>query len=125
MNKIAKLIADGKITVEELKDAQELIERAELVIKGVEACKKTLKFPLGEEKLNCYKYVDSFGEYEAWGTCTNTGIFTCHCNWGGTHQIGTCNLTDFNEVFLAFENSEFSSDLKRFLLEQIEKAKNE
>ncbi len=122
MNNLATLIANGDITVEELANAKELIDRAELTMKGVEACKKTLTFPLGVSTINCYSYMDSAGEYEAWGTCTSDGIFTCSCNWGGNHVIGECNLTNFAEVFMAFENGEFVRDLRRFLLQQIKKA---
>ena len=123
MNKLAKLIADGSITVEELASAKELIERAELVTKGIEACKKNLTFPLGTSRINCYYYMDTAGEYEAWGRCSIDGTFTCFCNWGGNHEIGSCNLTNFTEVFMAFENSEFAHDLHRFLIQQINKAK--
>ena len=123
MNKLAILISNGSITVEELASAKELIERAELVTKGIEACKKTLAFPLGTSSINCYHYEDSTGDYEAWGHCSVDGKFTCSCNWGGKHEIGSCNLMSFTEVFLAFENREFKLDLRRFLLQQIVKAK--
>ena len=123
MNKLAELIANGSISVEELASARELIERAELVTNGIAACKKTLLFPFGTSSINCYSYMDSAGEYEAWGDCSIDGNFTCFCNWGGNHEIGSCNLTDFSEVFMAFENEEFAHDLKRFLLQQINKAK--
>ncbi len=122
MNRLAGLIANGTITVEELANAQDLIERAKLVTQGLEACKKTLAFPLGVKEINCYSYIDSAGEYEAWGQCTIDGIFTCYCNWGGNHVIGRCNLANFAEVFTAFDNDEFASDLQRFLLQQIKKA---
>lgn len=122
MNKLANLIANGEITVEELANATELIERAELVTKGIEACKKTIVFSLGKKEIECYSYMDSAGEYQAWGSCTNDGVFTCSCNWGGNHVIGSCNLTDYKDVFMAFENSEFKHDLRRFLTWQIEKA---
>ena len=55
MNKLAKLVADGNVSVEELSEATKLIERAELVVKGLEACKKTVLFPLGETEVSCYK----------------------------------------------------------------------
>lgn len=122
MNKLAKLIANGDITVEELASAKELIERAELVTNGINACKKTMVFPLGASKIKCYSYMDSAGEYEAWGDCTTDGMFTCSCNWGGNHVTGRCNLTNFADVFMAFENSEFAFDLRRFLLQQIKNA---
>lgn len=122
MNKLATLIAKGEITVEELASAKKLIERADLVTNGIKACSKTLVFPFGVSEINCYSYTDSAGEYEAWGTCTSDGTFTCSCNWGGNHVVGRCNLTNFTEVFMAFENSEFAYDLHRFLLQQIEKA---
>ncbi len=123
MNKLATLIANGSITVEELASAHELIERAELVMKGIEACKKTLLFPVNTSSIDCYSYMDSAGEYQAWGKCSIDGTFTCYCNWGGPHEIGSCNLINFEEVFMAFENGEFAHDLRRFLLQQIEKAK--
>ena len=123
MNKLATLIAKGEITVEELASGKELIERAELVAQGIEACKKTLTFPFGTSSIKCYYYMDSTGEYEAWGICNIDGTFTCSCNWGGNHVTGMCNLANFTEVFMAFENSEFAHDLRRFLLQQINKAK--
>lgn len=122
MNNLAKMIATGKISIEELAGATELIERAKLVTEGIEACKKTISFPLGCIEVNCYHYMDSAGEYESWGTCTTDGIFTCSCNWGGNHVTGSCNLTDYADVFSAFENCEFEQDLRRFLKWQIEKA---
>lgn len=122
MNKLANLIATGEITVEELANAKELIERAELVITGLKACEKTIKFSFGVSEINCYSYMDSAGEYESWGTCTRDGIFTCSCNWGGNHVTGQCDLTNFADVFTAFDNSEFCHDLKRFLSQQIKKA---
>ena len=122
MNKIVELMANGTITAQDLVEASPLIERAELVNQGIQACKKTLVFPLGASEINCYSYMDSAGEYEAWGKCNATGIFTCFCNWGGNHQTGSCDLTSFESVFLAFENKELASDLKNFLEEQIEKA---
>ena len=110
------------LQVEELASASELIERAELVTKGIEACKKTLTFPFGVSEISCYSYMDSVGEYEAWGNCSIDGTFTCFSSWGGNNVTGTCNLTNFTEVFMAFENSEFAHDLRRFLLQQIDKA---
>lgn len=121
MNKLANLVATGKITVEELSTAPELIERAQLVKDGISACNKTLHFPMGVTEINCYSYMDSAGEYEAWGTCDNNGNFTCSCNWGGDHIIGQVNILNSSDVFMAFENQEFSSDLKRFLKQQIDK----
>ena len=122
MNRLAEMIAKGEISVEELATARDLISRAELVVAGIEACKKTIVFPLGETTVNCYQYTDNAGEYEAWGTCSSDGVFKCSCNWGGNHQIGSCNLLIFESVFMAFENRDFSHDLKRFLKRQIEKA---
>lgn len=123
MNKIAELIANGNITVEELADAKTLIERAQLVKEGIEACKKTIVFPVGVKNIDCYSYTDRAGEYQSSGRYEHDGTFTCSCNWGGNHVIGKCNLTNFSEVFMAFENTEFENDLKRFLLEQINKVK--
>ncbi len=122
MNRLANFIASGKITVEELATAPELIERAKFVTEALNACKKTIQFPFGTSEIDCYFYRDGFGEYEAWGTCNSDGLFTCSCNWGGNHVIGRVNLTNSGDVFMAFDNQEFCSDLKRFLSEQIEKA---
>ena len=123
MNKLAKLISTGEITVEELAGASKLIDRAQLVVKGIAACKKNLVFPLGVNVISCYSYTDSVGEYSAWGSCTSDGIFTCSCNWGGDHVIGRCNLNNFAEVFMAFEIDDFDHNLRRFLEQQINKAK--
>lgn len=121
-NKLSTMIANGEISIEELAGATELIERAKLVTEGIEACKKTISFPFGSNEVNCYHYMDSAGEYESWGTCTTDGMFTCSCNWGGNHVTGRCNLTDYADVFKAFDNHEFEHDLRRFLQFQIKKA---
>lgn len=122
MNNIAKLISTGEITVEDLSNANDLIERAQFVTAALEACRRNILFPLGVTEIACYSYMDSAGEYQSWGSCKSDGTFTCSCNWGGNHVIGCCNLMNFAEVFLAFENEEFARDLKRFLNFQIEKA---
>lgn len=115
MSELAKFIATGKIPPEDLLKAQELIERAELVSKGIAACKQTIKFPIGVTEVDCYSYTDSAGEYESWGKCYQDGNFECWNNWGGNHRTGIVNLLDFTDVFIAFENEEFKYDLKRFL----------
>ena len=120
--KLANLIANGTISVQDLANAPELIERAKLVKDGLEACEKTLLFPFGTDRLNCFEYTDRAGEYSSWGTVTRDGIFTCWCNWGGNHEIGRVALSNPGDVFMAFENEEFAHELKRFLQEQIEKA---
>ena len=126
MNKLSKMIANGTITVEELANASKLIERAKLVAEGLNACRRTIIFPLGNtESVNCYSYTDSAGEYEAWGECSVDGTFKCFCNWGGNHLIGKCDLTSYTDTFLAFDNEEFSADLMRFLKQHIEKSKKQ
>jgi hypothetical protein len=125
MNKLAELIANGEIMVEELAGAPELIERAKLVKEGLEACKKNIKFPLGTSSVSCYRYMDRHGEYEAWGECTIAGTFTCSTNWGGNHVVGSCNITNYKETFLAFDKKEFAQNLERFLRQQIEQANPE
>lgn len=82
MNRLVELIATGAITVEDLVNAQELIDRADLVSKGIDACKKSIVFTFKEERIDCYDYVDSTGEYKAWGYCTYAGEFICYSNWG-------------------------------------------
>ena len=37
--------------------------------------------------------------------------------------IGECNLKNYKEVFMAFENKEMSQNLYRFLMNQIKEAK--
>ncbi len=120
--KLVSLIANGTISVADLANAPTLIERAKLVNDGIDACTKTLCFPFGKDEIQAYSYMDRAGEYESWGTVSHDGIFTCWCNWGGNHEIGRVNLLSANDVFMAFENSEFAADLKRFLSEQISKA---
>ena len=123
MGKLATMVANGEISIEELVGATELIERAKLVTEGIDACKKTIRFPLGSDEVECYSYWDTAGEYHSWGTCKSDGTFTCCCNWGGNHQTGQCNLTNYSEVFNSFDISDFKYDLQRFLEQQIEKAK--
>lgn len=122
MNKIEDLIANGTITVKDLVEATELIERAKLVSAGIEACKKTITIPLGSDSVSCYNYMDRFGEYESWAKCEKDGRVTFYSNWGGNHEIGSCNITSFEEVYKAFSNTELASDLKRFLKQKIEES---
>ena len=121
MGKLLEMIARGEISAEELANASELINRAAFVKEGIEACQKTILFPLGTKEIKCYEYTDSAGEYQAWGTCRNDGLFSCYCNWGGNHLIGECNLSNFEEVFKSLDNKEFKHDLQRFLNLQISK----
>ena len=125
MNKLAIAIEKGELTVEELASAKELIERAELVINGIEACKKTLLFPLGVNSINCFSHMDTVKEYESWGKCTIDGTFTCFCNLKGNQVTHRCNLMNFSEVFMAFENTEFAEELRMFLLKQIDMVNRE
>ena len=120
--KLAELIEFGVVTIEDLANAPELIERAQVVNNGLKACAKTILFPLGATEIACYSYTDSAGEYSAWGHVTRDGMFICYSNWGGNHEIGRVDLNNSTEVFMAFEDREFSSDLRRFLLEQVKKA---
>lgn len=122
MNQTARENANGAKSVQEQDILNELMERERFVKKAVEACKKTIVFPIGVNKISCYSYTDSAGEYESWGECTQDGIFTCWCNWGREHIVGCCNLTSAEDVFQVFENEYFKDDLKRFLEEQIRKA---
>ncbi len=120
---LSTMIAAGTISVEELANAPQLIERAQFVQNGVEACKKVLLFPLGVKEIQCYSYTDRAGEYHSWGTITHDGLFTCYCNWGGDHKIGSVGVTSYYRVFMALDDEKFASDLKRFLSEQIKKAR--
>lgn len=122
-NRLAEMIANNEISIQELAEAKELIEVAQFVEKGLEACKKVLMFPLGVDEISCYRYMDNAGEYEAWGRCLLDGTFYCYCNWGGNHEIGRCNLNNEKEVFLQLlNNKEFCNDLKKFLERMIKAA---
>ena len=117
-NKLVKLIAEGKITVEELSQAERIIQMAELVKAAMDAIPKTVKIPLGADKVDCYQYWSS--DYEAYGIAHNDGTFECRSNWGGDHEEGRCNLLDSKEILLALvETNSFSSNLERFLKECI------
>lgn len=122
MTTLQDLITDGYIGVEDLASAKELVDRAELVINGIEACKRTLAFPLGTSRIKCYAFADTAKEYESNGYLTADGTFTCYCNCGKHFSTHLCNLMNPKEVFMAFENREFADDLRRFLLQQISKA---
>lgn len=121
MSKLAELIAKGEIPAEELLEADVLIKRAEFVKNALEACKKTIKFSLGEQKVSCYEYCDFSGDYSSWGECTLDGFLIFYTNHEGEHEIGRCNLNSFEDVFNAISNSAISFDLCRFLQEQIAK----
>ena len=121
--RLSELIASGEISPEELANATELLERVELVKKAIDSCKKNILFPLGTKEIQCYSFMDNAGEYEAWGKVNIDGYFTCSSNWGGNHEIGSCNLLDFKDVFLALDKEEFKDDLRKFLNQQIEQQK--
>lgn len=123
-NKLAELLANGTITVEELAGANELIEQAKLITEGIKACQKLIYFPLGTSEVECYNYTDAAGEYHAWGTCSSNGIFICSTSWGGTHELGRCNLNDAKSIFEAMDkDDELACNIERFLREMIQKAK--
>ena len=122
MGKLTEMVDNGQISVQELCSVNELVELANLAAEGVEACKKTIVFPLGTTEVQCYSYIDRAGEYESWGSCRNDGIFECASSWGGPHIIGYVDITSYEEVFKALRNEEFRFDLERFLRIQIEKA---
>ncbi len=121
MKKLVEMIASGEISAEDLANAQDLIERANLVKQALEAVSKNLVFPLGVDNVSCYSYMDRAGEYYAYGMCSRDGVVRFYSNWGGNHLIGSCNLNDFSSVFMAFENQELAGDLRRFLEAQIAK----
>ena len=126
MNKLLRLSENGNITAGELTNANDLIsqtepERVELVIKGLEACQKTLLFPMSTYKIDCYSHTDSAGNKSS-GSCTNDGTFVCTYHCGTMKITNSCNLKSFLSVLLAFDNENFSPDLERFLHQQIEKA---
>ena len=118
MNKIVDLIELNELSIEELAKADYLVKRAELVKEGLEACKKTISFPLGVKKQECYH--EKFRtDYEAWAIVENDGSITFYNN-NSTNQIaGSTNLTSEKEVFMAFENKDIARDLEHFLQIQI------
>ncbi len=122
MNKLVELISNGTLRVEELKNAPNIIETADFVSKALDACYHTLVFTLGVNTFNCYDYMDRAGEYHAWGEVSKNGTFTVWSNWGGNHTVGSVNLTNPNEVFMALVSDDddgMSHNLRRFLDEQI------
>lgn len=121
MSKLAELIAKGEIPAEELLEADVLIKRAEFVKKALDACKKTIKFSLGENNVSCYEFCDFSGDYSSWAECTYEGFLIFYTNHESEHEIGRCNLNSFEDVFNAISNSAISFDLCRFLQEQIAK----
>ena len=124
MSKLLDLLKKGEITLEEITAVPDLIERAKFVQQALEACKKTLLFPMGSITIPCYNYTDSAGEYEAWGEISHNGVLTMWSNWGGNHQIGQVNLNQPYDILKSLDDKEFGHDLKRFLDEQIKKAEN-
>jgi hypothetical protein len=122
MNKLMQLISDGHITVEDITNIPVIIERAKLVKAGLEACSKTIVFPLGEAEVFRYDYTDMAGEYHSWGKVANNGYLTIYSNWGGDHRICYVNLLDATEVLVAMDDDEARYDLTRFLTERIDKA---
>ena len=118
---LAEMISNGTISVDELANAPELIERARLVTSGLKACHETLLFPLGVEEIQCYCYTDFAGEYHSWGIVNRDGVLVLYSNWGGEHEIGRVNLNDSSDVFFALEKKDLRYDLTRFLEAQIDK----
>lgn len=123
MNKLAEIVANGEIDVEELNRASEFIERAQFVKDAIEACKKTIVFPLGTEGIKCY-FNEKRGSKKVWGYCTVAGIFKLsgHFKFPGEYDI---NILSFKEVFLALDTEDISEDLRSFLEQQIEKEKTQ
>lgn len=122
MKKLAQMLANGEITIKDLSDASDLIQRAKLITDGIEACKKGIfLFPWGKNTIQVYEF--SGGESHHWATFTQDGELVFYTNWGGDHQTGRCNLNDVQSVYECFENNETKDDIKRFLTESIQKTK--
>ena len=121
--KLSELVANGTISFEELLlETSEIIERTKLVNDGLNACTKTLLFPLRVEQLDCFSCSDtSCGGYGSWGTVSRDGIFTCR-NYYDDKEIGRVNLNNPTDVFIALESSAFACCLRKFLEQQIQKA---
>ena len=115
-------VRNGTLSLEELERLPALIARAKFVREASEACKRTLSFSLGEDRIQCYQYMDRCGEYESWGMITPDGTLSIRTSWGGMQEICNVNVLDPKALFLALEDEKGSRDLERFLREQIEKA---
>ena len=125
MNELATKIAKKEITEQDLIDAKELIDRATLISEGITACKKTILFPLTQDYVRCYYQPYSSLGGPWYGKCRHDGLFILYLwrgSWLGDLEIGRCDISNFNEVFRAFDNEEIAPHLERFLREQIEKA---
>lgn len=122
MNRIVKLAAWGEIPLQDLIEAEPLIGMARLALEGTEAFLQKTKIPEGHKEVECYHYIDTFYEYESWGTYDVYGFFNCYTSWGGYRKVGSCNMHDPKDAFkiLAFApESELARNLKRFLKRQL------
>ena len=121
-NKIVELINNGTISLRDLVDASDLIEKTKFVNEAVEACKKTLFFPVGEDVIQCFDHVK--GNYHFTGWCTREGEFSLNSNLSEMKFVGCCNILDFYDVFRNLD-TEMKTGLEIFLKEQIQKAKSQ
>lgn len=120
-DKLEEIVLDGMVHLYELADTKRLMERMNLAKEGTEACK--FNFANLKDSTMCYDYTDRAGEYSAWGMVKPDGNFTVWSNWGGDHKVGSCNLFDYNDVFLNLrpekDGDSMEFNLTKFLKSQI------
>ena len=123
MDKLIELIKSGEISVEDLTKAPEIIENSELALQGLEACKKTISFPLGQNTIRWrgnWNSIESCYEGRAEIQYPSTIIFYND----SPDPLGTFDLCKPNEIFLAFcEKNHLRTLLYQFLNDQISDAK--
>ena len=118
---LVNLITNGQLKVEDLCTAPEVIKFAELVTRGIQACKKLIVFHLGEESVCCYKYIAD--GYSISGTCYAEGKLVLHSTLIG--NIVTCNLLDSKSVFSSLNDNDVRVELERFFQEMIKQAEDQ
>lgn len=123
MHKLIKeLVKSGKVKLEKIDKIQMELDRARIIVKGMDACRKNIMFPIKTKNVQCYSNRTLKPGFEIWGTCTSSGVFSCYSNVSGDNLIGKCDLTDFESIFNAMDSIEFNNILRDFFNEQIAKA---
>lgn len=116
-----KMFSRDKISIYELVKHPELMEMAQFVAEGLDACTKTMSFHFGEEWIDCY-HCEIFGGGYREGKLNLRGILVCRSE--EDRKLASVNLHNPKAVLRALKKKDdFSRDLKYFLNEQIKKAK--
>lgn len=93
LGNLAKSIRERVIAPCDLRDAKDLFKLLDFVAAGIEACKETLLFPMGRDTI-VLTHEDC--EYH----CKFNGELICY-DEESNDVLGSCNLNDFNDVFMA------------------------